>query len=84
MVPSPKQFIHALGTGHLLEFQQQQKQDATLLTTHQPSKHKNKIAQPLGFCSSILILERFFFFLPESSIELRLNALSYEYQRFKI
>jgi len=51
MIPSPKQFIHALGISHLSKFQQQQKQDATLLTTHKPSKHKNKIDQPLGSCS---------------------------------
>jgi len=51
MVPSPKQLVHPLGTSHLSEFQQQQNQDATLLTTHRPSKHKNKIDQPLGSSS---------------------------------
>jgi hypothetical protein len=62
MITPPKQFVHALRASHLSKFQQQQEQEATLHTTHRPSKHtkKNKIGQPLGSCSDS-IFERTMF-----------------------
>jgi len=40
MIPTPEQLVHPLRTCHLTGVQQQQKQNAVLLTSHSPSNKK--------------------------------------------